>query len=223
MVGMRAALLLFVSLQATLCVVTGVPAAARPGAAPQTWPSTQVQPSDELIYLTGPNGVYIYRRRPPFELVGFILVEAGDTIAGPALDAAQNVYVVNTNVTAQASEVDEYSRTRHGFKLVQRFLDADFGIALTVGADGYVYVVGNSGGVLEYAPTGGHPTLSINPPGVYVAADVAVDSQNDLFVAYQYMGESGVRRLARHHGRASNDPLEGDSTCSPGDRGLIVV
>ncbi len=184
---MLAALFPFLGTQAALI-------APRP-AAPQQWISPGLRRGDEVIYISGPDGVYIYRRHPAFELAGFLFVDQNVETAGPALDAHQNLYVVDFSTGSGASFINEYRHVLHGFKRIRQFGQANWSTTVTVGPDGRVYGVAQ-GAVLEWAASGGAPVRSIESRKEFdEASGVAVDGQNDLFVSFQFW-PSGLRPYA---------------------------
>jgi hypothetical protein len=192
---------------ALLLAVPGLmwpPAAARAAAAaaqtaPAQWVSPALRRGDEVIYMSGPDGVYIYRRRPAFELAGFLFVDDQVTTAGPVLDGQQNLYVVDFKDAPSDSVIDEYHHSGRRFALVRQFTGADWASAIAVGEDGTVYAVGLEGEVLVYAPSGGAPVAALYSRKTYdVPVGVAVDARDDVFVSYQFE-PSGLRA----HGQSS--------------------
>lgn len=88
---------------------------ARPTEATHQWLSPSLRRGDEVIYMSGPNGVYIYRRHPALKLAGFLLVQENVVTAGPAIGPNHDLYVVNFNSSTEASVVDEITAPRGAF------------------------------------------------------------------------------------------------------------
>jgi hypothetical protein len=190
---MRSASLLSLTLAAALAPspVGAHEAGARYAAAMQrSWISPVATANRELLYLAGPDGVYIYARAQPLRLVGFIYLGAGVVANGLDLGPNGDVYVLDYT----DNFVDEYRASGSQYTLVTQFTQADYGTAVAVGPDGSVYVAapGDTGGVYEYAPGGGPPTLYVASPSsdYYASTGLALDAKSDLFVSYVFFSEA---------------------------------
>jgi hypothetical protein len=151
------------------------------------WVSPSVRRGDEVIYMSGPDGLYVYRRHPAFELVAFVLLGQNVTTAGPALGPNGDLYIVNFGNSPSASVVDEFRHDGRRFRLVRQYSQADYGIDVTVGPDASVYVVGIEGEVLQWSAAGGVPVRALYSRKEFDApTGVAVDAQGHVFVSYQF-------------------------------------
>jgi hypothetical protein len=180
---------------ATLLALAMHPAAMPPA----QWLSPGLRRGDEVLYIASTGGVYVYRRHPALELAGFVFVQDGANLVGPALGPNNDLYVINNGQSFGAGVVEEYHHSVRGFRLVRQFTGVGYGSSLAVGPDGDVYVVASQGELLEYDASGGAPVRTLHPRRYGdVATGVVVDARSDVFVSYQYQPSddaSAVRDL----------------------------
>ncbi len=185
---------------ATLLALAIHPAAMPPA----QWLSPGLRRGDEVLYIASTGGVYVYRRHPALELAGFVFVQDGVNLVGPALGPNNDLYVINNGQSFGAGVVEEYHHSVRGFRLVRQFTGVGYGSSLAVGPDGNVYVAASQGDLLEYDASGGAPVRTLQPRRYGdVATGVAVDAHSDVFVSYQYQPSddaSAVRDLGSGDG-----------------------
>jgi hypothetical protein len=169
-----------------------------------SWISPSALSHDLFYVVQNARSAVLICRPPDMTYVGVLQVNFP---LGVAVDKQRNLYVTHWRTNLINEVLVFHPGAVNPFKTLSD--SAGYIGNITVGQDGTVYVANSNsltfgpGNVLEYAHGSTTPTTEIDDPNFQTVSGVALDSKNNLYVAFKGSGGGSSKRISpgKHSGR----------------------